>query len=232
MSTKIKGYVREISIIVVSIAIALIGDDLMQQYEREKISTELRVNLLEEVNEIEKYITNRENAFINDRQILIALISKDTNLDSLIGIKSDKSMYDMSIFGYRGFQPPNAFYKSLVNDGKIRYLESISLKKELDLMHNINSYYILENIKLEIVAGKKLKDYFENNQPKVILDSFSDSVNTCKYTHGLYSSIQENDKIKAILVGKISQMEDKITFLKRYRESLVKINGCLTRSLK
>ncbi len=232
MSTKIKGYVREISIIVVSIAIALLGEDLMQQNEREKISTELKINLLEEVNEIEKYIVNRENAFINDRQILMALISEDTNLDSLIGIKLDKSMYDMSIFGYRGFQPPNAFYKSLVNDGKIRYLESISLKKELDLMHNINSYYILENIKLEIVAGKKLKDYFENNQPKVILDGFSDSVNTCKYAHGLYSSIQENDKIKAILVGKISQMEDKITFLKRYRESLVKINGCLTRSLK
>jgi len=232
MSAKIKGYVREISIIVVSIAIALLGEDLMQQNEREKISTELKINLLEEVNEIEKYIINRENAFINDRQILMALISEDTNLDSLIGIKLDKSMYDMSIFGYRGFQPPNAFYKSLVNDGKIRYLESISLKKELDLMHNINSYYILENIKLEIVAGKKLKDYFENNQPKVILDGFSDSVNTCKYAHGLYSSIQENDKIKAILVGKISQMEDKITFLKRYRESLVKINGCLTRSLK
>ena len=228
----INNYVREISVIVFGIAIALLGEDLMQQYEREEISTELKVNLLEEVNEIEKYITNRENAFINDRQILIALISEDTNLDSLVGIKSDKSIYDMSIFGYRGFQPPNAFYKSLVNDGKIRYLESISLKKELDLMHSVNSYYILENIKLEIVAGKKLKDYFENNYPKVILDSFSDSVNTCKYIHGLYSLIQENDKIKAILIGKTSQMEDKITFLKLYRESLVKIKGCITRSLK
>ena len=228
----INNYVREISVIVFGIAIALLGEDLMQQYEREEISTELKVNLLEEVNEIEKYITNRENAFINDRQILIALISEDTNLDSLVGIKLDKSIYDMGIFGYRGFQPPNAFYKSLVNDGKIRYLESISLKKELDLMHSVNSYYILENIKLEIVAGKKLKDYFENNYPKVILDSFSDSVNTCKYIHGLYSLIQENDKIKAILIGKTSQMEDKITFLKRYRESLVKIKGCITRSLK
>ena len=228
----INNYVQEISVIVFGIAIALLGEDLMQQYEREEISTELKVNLLEEVNEIEKYITNRENAFINDRQILIALISEDTNLDSLVGIKSDKSIYDMSIFGYRGFQPPNAFYKSLVNDGKIRYLESISLKKELDLMHSVNSYYILENIKLEIVAGKKLKDYFENNYPKVILDSFSDSVNTCKYIHGLYSLIQENDKIKAILIGKTSQMEDKITFLKLYRESLVKIKGCITRSLK
>ena len=138
----------------------------------------------------------------------------------------------MSIFGYRGFQPPNAFYKSLVNDGKIRYLESISLKKELDLMHNTNSYYILENIKLEIVAGKKLKDYFENNHPSIILDSFSDSINTCKYAYDLYSLIQGDDKIKAILVGKISQMEDKITFLKRYKESLVKIKECLVISLK
>ena len=225
-------YVREISVIVIGIAIALLGEDLMQQNEREKISTELKVNLLEEVNEIEKYIINRENTFINDKQILITLISKNTNLDSLVKIKSDKSIYDMSIFGYRGFQPPNAFYKSLVNDGKIRYLESISLKKELDLMHNTNSYYILENIKLEIVAGKKLKDYFENNHPSIILDSFSDSINTCKYAYDLYSLIQGDDKIKAILVGKISQMEDKITFLKRYKESLVKIKECLVISLK
>lgn len=228
----INNYVREISVIVIGIAIALLGEDLMQQNEREEISTELKVNLLEEVNEIEKYIINRENTFINDRQILITLISKNTNLDSLVKIKSDKSIYDMSIFGYRGFQPPNAFYKSLVNDGKIRYLESISLKKELDLMHNINSYYILENIKLEIVAGKKLKDYFENNHPSIILDSFSDSINTCKYVYDLYSLIQGNDKIKAILVGKISQMEDKITFLKLYKESLVKIKECLVISLK
>ena len=42
------SYVREISVIVFGIAIALLGDDFMQQYEREKISTELKINLLEE----------------------------------------------------------------------------------------------------------------------------------------------------------------------------------------
>ena len=36
----------------------------------------------------------------------------------------------------------------------------------------------------------------------------------------LYILIQGNDMIKAILSGKISQMEDKIVFLKRYEESL------------
>ena len=64
-------YVREISVIVIGIAIALLGEDLMQQNEREKISTELKVNLLEEVNEIEKYIINRENmCLLNDKLIL------------------------------------------------------------------------------------------------------------------------------------------------------------------
>ena len=70
------SYVREISVIVFGIAIALLGDDLMQQYEREKISTELKMNLLEEVNEIEKYIVNRENVFIKDKLILTTLINK------------------------------------------------------------------------------------------------------------------------------------------------------------
>ena len=74
MSIKIKSYVREISIIVVSIAIALVGDDLMQQYEREKISTELRVNLLEEVNEIEKYIiTNDYHRYKNKYKNFISI---------------------------------------------------------------------------------------------------------------------------------------------------------------
>ena len=226
------SYVREISVIVFGIAIALLGDDLMQQYEREKISTELKMNLLEEVNEIEKYIVNRENVFIKDKLILTTLINKKTDLDSLMNVKSDKSIYDMSIFGYRGFNPPKSFYNSLVNDGKIRYLESISLNKELDLMHNVNSYYILENIKLEIVAAQKLKDYFETNQPKIILNSFDNNVCANKYVCDLYLLIQENDMIKAILSGKISQMEDKIVFLKRYKESLNIIKGYLDTSLK
>ena len=226
------SYVREISVIVFGIAIALLGDDLMQQYEREKISTELKMNLLEEVNEIEKYIVNRENVFIKDKLILTTLINKKTDLDSLMNVKSDKSIYDMSIFGYRGFNPPKSFYNSLVNDGKIRYLESISLNKELDLMHNVNSYYVLENIKLEIVAAQKLKDYFETNQPKIILNSFDNNVSANKYVCDLYLLIQENDMIKAILSGKISQMEDKIVFLKRYKESLNIIKGYLDTSLK
>ena len=226
------SYVREISVIAFGIAIALLGDDLMQQYEREKISTELKMNLLEEVNEIEKYIINRENVFIKDKLILTTLMNKKMDLDSLMNIKSDKSIYDMSIFGYRGFNPPKSFYNSLVNDGKIRYLESISLNKELDLMHNVNSYYILENIKLEIVAAQKLKDYFETNQPKIVLNSFDNNVSANKYVYDLYLLIQGNDMIKAILSGKTSQMEDKIVFLKRYEESLNKIKGHLDTSLK
>lgn len=226
------SYFREISVIVFGIAIALLGDDLMQQHEREKISTELKINLLEEVNEIEKYIINRENAFIKDKLILTKLINKKTDLDSLINVKSDKSIYDMSVFGYRGFNPPKSFYNSLVNDGKIRYLESISLNKELDLMHNVNSYYVLENIKLEIVAAQKLKNYFETNQPKIILNSFNNNVSANKYVCDLYLLIQGNDIIKAILFGKISQMEDKIVFLKRYKESLNKVKRYLDTSLK
>ena len=226
------SYVREISVIVFGIAIALLGEDLMQQNEREKISTELKMNLLEEVNDIEKYIINRKNVFIKDKLILTTLMNKKMDLDSLMNIKSDKSIYDMSIFGYRGFNPPKSFYNSLVNDGKIRYLESISLNKELDLMHNVNSYYVLENIKLEIVAAQKLKDYFETNQPKIVLNSFDNNVSANKYVCDLYLLIQGNDMIKAILSGKISQMEDKIVFLKRYEESLNKIKGHLDTSLK
>jgi hypothetical protein len=226
------SYVREISVIVFGIAIALLGEDLMQQNEREKISAELKINLLEEVNDIEKYIINRKNVFIKDKLILTTLMNKKMDLDSLMNIKSDKSIYDMSIFGYRGFNPPKSFYNSLVNDGKIRYLESISLNKELDLMHNVNSYYVLENIKLEIVAAQKLKDYFETNQPKIVLNSFDNNVSANKYVCDLYLLIQGNDMIKAILSGKTSQMEDKIVFLKRYEESLNKIKGHLDTSLK
>ena len=226
------SYVREISVIVFGIAIALLGEDLMQQNEREKISTELKMNLLEEVKDIEKYIINRKYVFIKDKLILTTLMNKKMDLDSLMNIKSDKSIYDMSIFGYRGFNPPKSFYNSLVNDGKIRYLESISLNKELDLMHNVNSYYVLENIKLEIVAAQKLKDYFETNQPKIVLNSFDNNVSANKYVCDLYILIQGNDMIKAILSGKISQMEDKIVFLKRYEESLNKIKAHLDTSLK
>ncbi|MEK9612391.1 MAG: hypothetical protein VW080_00515, partial [Flavobacteriaceae bacterium] len=84
--------------------------------------------------------------------------------------KKSKQSFN-KIFNYRGFMPPVAFYNSLVNDGKIRYLESSVIKQELDLMHNVYFSYINANVKDEAVAQRKAMDYFQIHYPKLFIGS-------------------------------------------------------------
>ena len=136
----------------------------------------------------------------------------------------------VSLFNYRGFKPPVAFYNSLVNDGKIRYLESSSIKEELDKMHNVHYYYINENIKDEAVAQRKMIDFFQNNYPELLIESIETNPNA-DYVKRIYSKVRGDIVLRSILFQKSLAIAEKVRGFNSYKESLQKLKNALLNDL-
>ncbi len=223
-------YSIEFLVIVMGISVSFYLDKIRTANELKTLSVDLKKNLLAEITEIEEYMMERERAFKTDQFVLESLQNSEVSLDSLLRISNKPSSYNVALFNYRGFKPPVAFYNSLVNDGKIRYLESSLIKEELDQMHNVHFYYINENIKDEAVAQRKMIDYFQFNYPNLLIESGEPNSNP-NYVQELYSKIGSDIILRALLFQKSLAIEQKVNGFNRYKESLENLKNSLLSDL-
>ena len=223
-------YSLEFLVIVMGISFSFYLEEIRVANELKTLSVDLKQNLLDEISEIESYMNERELAFKGDQTVLNSLQDIKISYDSLLKISDIPSKYNVSLFNYRGFKPPVAFYNSLVNDGKIRYLESSSIKEELDKMHNVHYYYINENIKDEAVAQRKMIDYFQNNYPELLIESIETNSNA-DYVNEIYSKVRADIVLRSILFQKSLAITQKVVGFNRYKESLDKLKNTLLNDL-
>jgi len=223
-------YSLEFLVIVMGISVSFYLEEIRVANELKTLSVDLKQNLLDEISEIESYMNERELAFKGDQLVLNSLQDIKISYDSLLKISDIPSKYNVSLFNYRGFKPPVAFYNSLVNDGKIRYLESSSIKEELDKMHNVHYYYINENIKDEAVAQRKMIDYFQNNYPELLIESIETNSNA-DYVNEIYSKVRADIVLRSILFQKNLAITQKVVGFNRYKESLDKLKNTLLNDL-
>ena len=223
-------YSLEFLVIVMGISVSFYLEEIRVANELKTLSVDLKQNLLDEISEIESYMNERELAFKGDQTVLNSLQDIKISYDSLLKISDIPRKYNSSLFNYRGFKPPVAFYNSLVNDGKIRYLESSSIKEELDKMHNVHYYYINENIKDEAVAQRKMIDYFQNNYPELLIESIETNSNA-DYVNEIYSKVRADIVLRSILFQKSLAITQKVVGFNRYKESLQKLKNTLLNDL-
>jgi hypothetical protein len=230
MNKYLLKYSLEFLVIVMGISVSFYLEEIRVANELKTLSVDLKQNLLDEISEIESYMIERELAFKGDQIVLNSLQDIKISYDSLLKISNIPSKYSVSLFNYRGFKPPVAFYNSLVNDGKIRYLESSSIKEELDKMHNVHYYYINENIKDEAVAQRKMIDFFQNNYPELLIKSIETNPNA-NYVKQIYSKVRGDIVLRSILFQKSLAIAEKVRGFNRYKESLQKLKNALLNEL-
>jgi len=212
----------EFFVIVLGITFSFYLEDKRSNQELRTLSEDLKQNLLDEVYEIEKYMIEREVAFKGDGKLLRALQDINVSNDSLFSLETKPVMYGAALFNYRCFKPPVAFYNSLVNDGKIRYLESSTIKEELDQMHNVHFYFIDANVNDEAVAQRKVMDYFQINYPDLFIDSNDGNPNK-EYAIKIKNIINKDITLRAILYQKTLAIHQKIVGFNNYNQSLKRI---------
>jgi hypothetical protein len=227
MKKYIIKYTFEFIVIVLGISVSFLLEDARQKKELKYLSQDLVVNLLNEVSEIESYLKEREVAIKGDKRLLDVLRADSKNkLDSLLIIEKRPEYYGAALFNYRGFKPPVAFYNSMVNDGKIRYLESTELKKTLDLMHNVHFYFIDENVEDEAISQRKVMDYFQVKYPNIFVES-ENSKDDIEYVKKIEEIVSNDEVLKAILYQKAIAMQYKIVGFNRYKKSLSRLKDIL-----
>tara|TARA_B110000444_G_scaffold258526_1_gene299687 strand:+ start:4385 stop:5086 length:702 start_codon:yes stop_codon:yes gene_type:complete len=227
MKKYIIKYTFEFIVIVLGISVSFLLEDARQKKELKYLSQDLVVNLLNEVSEIESYLKEREVAIKGDKRLLDVLRADSKNkLDSLLIIEKRPKYYGAALFNYRGFKPPVAFYNSMVNDGKIRYLESTELKKTLDLMHNVHFYFIDENVEDEAISQRKVMDYFQVKYPNIFVES-ENSKDDIEYVKKIEEIVSNDEVLKAILYQKAIAMQYKIVGFNRYKKSLSRLKDIL-----
>ena len=227
-------YTFEIIVIVMGISISFFIEDIRQKNELKHLTKDLQNNLLSEIYQIENYLETRLEGFDNDLKIINFLKTNDKDTRTFFGGEKEKSFnIAAAIFNYRGFSPPISFYNSLVNDGKIRYLESSKIKTSLDELHTSITYFIKANMEDEITVLNKITTHFQNNYPRIYIEIIetistnafdnSNSINNTKKVKFLerIKLISSNDpKFKSLLYEKAIAMNAKLDGLKIYIDNI------------
>ena len=220
-------YSLEFLVIVMGISVSFYLDKIRKDLDNDALSTIIYQNLLNEINEIEKYAEEREFSFIKDLESLNALQNPSISGDSLIKLEKVKKFQLASFLNYRGFSPPNSVYNSIVGDGNLTYIQSIDLKKELNKMHNTHFNSIDLNVDNELEARKKIIEHIQINYPKIYLNGQFIHQRENEFYYKLKTFVDGDLTLKAYIYEKQVAMRLKNGGLKWYKESLSKIKNLL-----
>jgi len=239
-------YTFEIIVIVMGISISFFIEDIRQKNELKNLTKDLQNNLLSEIYQIENYLKTRLEGFDNDLKIVDFLKTTDKDTRFFFDSEKENSLnIAAAIFNYRGFSPPVSFYNSLVNDGKIRYLESSEIKTRLDELHTSITYFIKANMEDEITVLNKIVSHFQNNYPRIYIEIIQ-TISTNSYNNsGFISNTQKlkflkkiklisstDQKFKSLLYEKGLAMNAKLDGLKIYIDNINFIKNILQKKQK
>ena len=224
-------YSLEFLVIVLGISVSFYLDKIRKDGDNDTLSIIIYQNLLNEINEIEKYAESREFAFTKDLESIIALKNPRISGDSLIKLEKAKKFILASFLNYRGFSPPNSVYKSIVGDGNLKYLQSINLKKELNEMHNTHFNLIDSNVGDESDARKKIIEHIQIKYPKIYLNGQFKYERGSEFYNKLKSIFDGDLTLQAYTYEKQVAMQIKNRGLNNYKESISKIKNLLMMEL-
>ncbi|MBC90854.1 MAG: hypothetical protein CMC67_01725 [Flavobacteriaceae bacterium] len=239
-------YTFEIIVIVMGISISFFIEDIRQKNELKHLTKDLQKNLLSEIYQIENYLKIRLEGFDNDLKIVNFLKINDKKSRNFFNSENEKNInIAAAIFNYRGFSPPVSFYNSLVNDGKIRYLESSEIKTKLDELHTSITYFIEANMEDEITVLNKIVTHFQNNYPSIyieIIETIStnafnnsdliDNTQKLKFLEKIKLISSTDPKFKSLLYEKGLAMNAKLDGLKIYIDNINFIKNILEEKQK
>ena len=220
-------YSLEFLVIVMGISVSFYLDKIRKDGDNDTLSIIIYQNLLNEINDIEKYAESRAFSFAKDLEAIIALKNPSISGDSLIQLRKVKKFQLISFLNYRGFSPPNSVYNSIVGDGNLTYIQSIDLKKELNKMHNTHFKSIDLNVDSESDARKKIIEHIQINYPKIYLNGQFNHQRENEFYYKLKAFVDGDLTLKAYIYEKQVAMRLKNGGLKWYKESLSKIKNLL-----
>ena len=202
--------------------------------EREEENQRERVlnSILIESDDIKNYCDERMKIWKQDIEIYNLLLNDELNINKIKKVAISKNRVEYNLIYYRDFDPPMNRYRSLVNTGDLKYVQSENIKEALTRLHNLNFSKVVSTVDYEKKIIELIIDLITQENPKLFLKGNNSKISFENYLKSLHKFIQENEKLKSNLIVQLKYFKTRISSLKFYILTLEELQYELSEILK
>ena len=139
----------EIIAIVIGISASFGINEMSNKRDQEIQKQRVLNSILIESNEIKKYCDDRMQIWNQDIDIYNLLLKDELNLEKIKKVAISKNRIEYNLIYYRDFDPPMNRYKSAVNTGDLKYVDSENIKESITRLHNLNFSKVVSTVDYE-----------------------------------------------------------------------------------
>ena len=211
-----------------SLGISKISNERDNEIQRERVLN----SILIESNDIKNYCDDRMQIWNQDIDIYNLLLKDELNLEKIKKVAISKNRIEYNLIYYRDFDPPMNRYKSAVNTGDLKYVDSENIKESITRLHNLNFSKVLSTVEYEKKIKTLVIELITEENPNLILNANDTKINFGKYLKSLHKFIQENEKLKSNLIVQLKYFKTRVSSLKVYMITLDELQYNIKETLK
>jgi len=211
-----------------SFGISKISNERDKEIQRERVLN----SILIESNDIKNYCDDRMKIWNQDIEIYNILLKDELNIEKLKKIAISKNRVEYNLLYYRDFDPPMNRYRSAINTGDLKYINSENIKESITRLHNLNFGKVVSTVDYEKKIIDLIIELITKEKPSLILNGNDLKINFDNYLKCLHKLIQENEKLKSNLTVQLKYFKTRISSLKIYMITLEELQYELERVLK
>ena len=222
----------EIIAIIIGISASFWISDISNERDKEIQRERVLNSILIESDDIKNYCDDRMKIWNQDIEIYNILLKEELNIEKLKKIAVSKNRVEYNLIYYRDFNPPMNRYKSAINTGDLKYINSENIKESVTRLHNLNFGKVVSTVDYEKKIIDLIIELITKEKPILILNGNDSSLNFDDYLKFLHKFIQENEKLKSNLTVQLKYFKTRISSLKIYMITLRELQYELERILK
>ena len=211
-----------------SFGISKISNERDKEIQRERVLN----SILIESNDIKNYCDDRMKIWNQDIEIYNILLKDELNIEKLKKIAISKNRVEYNLLYYRDFDPPMNRYRSAINTGDLKYINSENIKESITRLHNLNFGKVVSTVDYEKKIIDLIIELITKEKPSLVLNGNDLKINFDDYLKFLHELIQENEKLKSNLTVQLKYFKTRISSLKIYMITLEELQYELERILK
>ena len=217
----------EILAIIIGITASFWISDISAERDKEIQRERVLKSILIESDDIKNYCEERMKIWNQDIDIYNLLINDKLNLEKLKKIAISKNRVEYNLIYYRDFTPPMNRYRSIINTGDLKYIQSENIKELFSRLHNLNFSKVVSTVEYEKKIIELIIELISDENPSLFLKGNNSKINFENYLKSLHKFVQENEKLKSNLIVQMKYFKTRISSLKVYMLTLDELKNIL-----
>mgnify|MGYP005645835551 FL=1 len=217
----------EILAIIIGITASFWISDISAERDKEIQRERVLKSILIESDDIKNYCEERMKIWNQDIDIYNILINDKLNIEKLKKIAISKNRVEYNLIYYRDFTPPMNRYRSIINTGDLKYIQSENIKELFSRLHNLNFSKVVSTVEYEKKIIELIIELISDENPSLFLKGNNSKINFENYLKSLHKFVQENEKLKSNLIVQMKYFKTRISSLKVYMLTLDELKNIL-----